>query len=44
MKLVNSLEADEIRTLLQQVEAQYEGYVPLVVRDLAEVSYAGCDG
>jgi nifR3 family TIM-barrel protein len=44
MKLVNSLEADEIRTLLEQVEAQYEGYVPVVIRDLGEVSYAGCDG
>ena len=43
MQMVQSLDAEEIRQLLRQVEAQYAGYEPQIIRSLGEVSYSGCD-
>jgi nifR3 family TIM-barrel protein len=43
MQMVQSLDAEEIRQLLRQVEQQYAGYEPQIVRSLDEVSYSGCD-
>jgi hypothetical protein len=43
MQMVQSLDAEEIRQLLRQVELQYVGYEPQIIRSLGEVSYSGCD-